>query len=380
MPSTNYTIDDVSPMIQYAPASAWSAGDKTLDSSGINYSNNGTFTLSTTKGSSASFSFSGTQVWIFGAKRSNHGPYTVALDGKSSQFDGFSEDDDFTALFDSGPLKQGQHKVVITNAVKDPRKPFLDVDYITWSTDSDSPNITLEDTTPQFSYQPSNSWKADLPSDLSGFQGDSGQCVFHSSSLYKLIYSIPSSQRNPEQKCISNITILRALPPFRIGNAVSLFGPIGPSLGSYAIEVDGKSVGTFNATKVDYEAQQMLFLADDLGAGDHTLRVINQPSSTNQLLAIDFASVAGLPSQSASVSASPTISASASASASTSASTGGKSMGYVYSSSGSSQPSTNDAQFNSDRGLHCGSCRFAMSHSVYCWRDIPPKAQALCAT
>ncbi|KAJ7481925.1 hypothetical protein FB451DRAFT_139105 [Mycena latifolia] len=299
MPSTNHTIDDVNPMIQYAPAGAWSAGDKATDPSGSKYSY-GTFTLSTTKDSTATFSFTGTQVWIFGAKRSNHGPYTVSMDGKTTQADGFSANDNFTALFDSGPMSQGQHTVVLTNALTDPKKPYLDVDYIIWSTDSVSPNTTLKDSTSQFTYQPSDSWKTDLPPELSGFQGGSGHYTQDKDSSATLAFS---------------------------GDTVSLFGPIGPTLGPYGIEIDGKSIGTYNATSQTYAAQTILYYADGLGEGDHTLKVINQPTSTNQRLAIDFASVVGFPASSAS--ASPTNSASASASVSSSASAGGKSMSSV---------------------------------------------------
>ncbi|KAJ7120178.1 hypothetical protein C8R44DRAFT_921203 [Mycena epipterygia] len=291
MPAANYTIDDVDPMIQYAPAGAWSAGAN--DPSGAKYSNNGTFTLCTSKGSSATFSFTGAQVWIYGAKRSNHaGPYSVDIDGKTTQYDGFSAQDQWTALFDSGSMKEDSHTVVITNLLNDTKKPYLDIDYITWLTDSSAvtQSITLEDTTSQFSYQPSNTWKSDLPSDMSGFQGSSGHLTQEKDASAILSFS---------------------------GDTVAIFGAVGPNLGPYGIKIDGQAVGTFNATKQNYAAQIALFHADDLGAGDHTLEVINQPTSTGQGLAIDFALVAGIPSASASVTSSTS---SASASASTSAS------------------------------------------------------------
>ncbi|KAJ6597567.1 hypothetical protein DFH09DRAFT_82528 [Mycena vulgaris] len=299
MPAANYTIDDVSPMIAYS--GAWSAGDKATDPLATRYSNGGTFTLCTTTGSSAKFSFSGTQVWIFGAKRGNHGLYSVDMDGKTTQYDGFSANDTFTSLFDSGSLKQGQHTVVITNTMNDTKRPYLDIDYITWSTDlaTDSKNITLEDSTSQFSYQPSNTWKTDLPSEMSGFQGSSGHLTQEKDASATLSFS---------------------------GDNVALFGAVGPALGPYGIKVDGGALVTFNATKQNYAAQIALYRADNLGAGDHTLQVINQPTSTGQGLAIDFALVAGLPASSPSSTSSASASASISPSASASA---GKSMSSV---------------------------------------------------
>jgi hypothetical protein len=59
------------------------------------------------------------------------GPYSVSMDGKSTDFDGFSANDNFTSLFDSGSLKAGQHTVVITNNLNDTNRPYLDVDYVT---------------------------------------------------------------------------------------------------------------------------------------------------------------------------------------------------------------------------------------------------------
>ncbi|KAJ7468225.1 hypothetical protein B0H11DRAFT_2305774 [Mycena galericulata] len=289
MPTTNYTIDDVNPMIQYAPVGAWSAGDPSTDPSGMKYSNNGTFTLCTTKGSSASFSFNGTQVWVYGAKRSNHGPYSVQMDGKTTQYDGFSTQDEFTYLFSSGPLASGQHTVVVTNAVNDTTKPYLDIDYIIWSTDSSAvaENITLEDTISQFSYQPSNTWTTTLPSSMSGFQSNTGHLTQQKDASVILSFS---------------------------GDTVSVYGAVGPTLGPYSIKMDGQSMGTFNATRQNYGAQIPLWHADNLGAGDHTLELINQPTSTGQGLAVDFALVAGLPA---------TASASASGSASASPSSAG---------------------------------------------------------
>ncbi|KAJ7861732.1 hypothetical protein B0H14DRAFT_3863354 [Mycena olivaceomarginata] len=300
MPTANYTIDDVSPLIQYAPAGAWSAG-KAADPSSSKYFDK-TFTLSTAKGSSASFTFTGNHVWIFGAKRANHGPYSVTIDKTTTQSDGFSAADNFTALFDSGSLTQGQHTVVITNQQIDAKKQYLDVDYITWSTDSPSDstkNVQLDDNASQFSYQPSDAWKTDLPSDMSGFQGGSGHVTQNKDASAKLSFS---------------------------GDTIALFGPVGPKLGPYAIKIDGKDAGTFNPQKENYAAQTALYHGDGLGAGDHTLEVINQPTSTDQFLAIDFALAVAVPSSSSS-SASLSSSASASASVSASASAGHKMSG-----------------------------------------------------
>ncbi|KAJ7165353.1 hypothetical protein C8R46DRAFT_1277501 [Mycena filopes] len=288
MPATNYTVDDVSPMIQYAPPDGWAVRNVTDDDSGYS---GGTYVLCSDKGSSATLVFSGRQVWVTGAKRSNHGLYSVAVDGSTTQYDGFSKDDDFSGLFDSGPLAAGRHTLIITNQQNDSDKSFLELDSITWSTDSATADTQVDDTASQFSYQPSDSWITSLPNDIHmpGFQNGSGHFTWDTDASAILSFS---------------------------GDTVALVGAVGPDLGPFSIKIDNMTIGTFNASKQNYVAQTELFRANDLGAGNHTLEVVNQGSTENQGLAIDFAQVVGLPSASASISASATPSASASVSAS----------------------------------------------------------------
>jgi hypothetical protein len=58
------------------------------------------------------------------------GPYSVTIDKTTTQYNGFSAKDNFTALFDSGSLASGQHTVAITNNESDAKKAFLDIDYV----------------------------------------------------------------------------------------------------------------------------------------------------------------------------------------------------------------------------------------------------------
>ena len=84
-------------------------------------------------GAYAAFYFKGTSVWIYGAKRDNHGEYTVELD---TQFyppiDGFSDVGLFQqVLFSAVELNDtGSHSLVIFNAYTDAARPYLDVDSV----------------------------------------------------------------------------------------------------------------------------------------------------------------------------------------------------------------------------------------------------------
>ncbi|KAF7297189.1 hypothetical protein MIND_00952000 [Mycena indigotica] len=264
----NVTVDNISPLIQYAPAGAWREGSASNDNLASSYSNGGTFTLCTTQGSSASLTFNGTQVYVFGAKRPNHGPYSVTLDGTSSTFDGFSSPEFFGPLFVSSVLKPGQHTVTITNQLTDAARPFLDIDFITWTTTSDQNGAsnTLEDTSSNFAFSPASSWSTDLVSNkLTGFSGNNGHVTLSAGATAALTFT---------------------------GERVAVFGPIGPTISPYIVQLDGQPAGTFNATKQNYVAQTTLFAANGLGSGQHILEIIPKPTVAGQILGIDFAQVA----------------------------------------------------------------------------------------
>ncbi|KAJ7468666.1 hypothetical protein FB451DRAFT_378623 [Mycena latifolia] len=268
MTSRNFTIDNVNPLIQYAPAAAWTEGSKTDDPLASSYSNGGTFTLCTTQGSSATFSFNGTQVYVFGAKRDNHGPYAVTLDGSSTTLNGFSADPVFSTLFVSDVLQQGIHTVTITNELTDTAKPFLDIDFITWTSTvaGDGEVVTLEDTSTQFSYQPATSWSTDLSSSLlTGFSSNNGHTTLTTGASTTITFA---------------------------GDFITVFGPVGPTIARYTVKVDGATGATFNATKAAYTPQTPLYHADGLGSGQHTIELISQPAVAGQVFAIDFAQVA----------------------------------------------------------------------------------------
>jgi len=99
---------------------------------GFRYDNNGTFTLTTDYGASATLTFNGTTVWIYGAKRGNHGPYNVTLDGKVFTDDGFYDGQVFQQLLFSAVELDGTkpHTVSITNSFTDAEKPYLDIDSV----------------------------------------------------------------------------------------------------------------------------------------------------------------------------------------------------------------------------------------------------------
>ncbi|KAJ6516956.1 hypothetical protein DFH09DRAFT_1287883 [Mycena vulgaris] len=248
MASANFTIDDTSPLIQYA--GIWSAGSDTLDPLGHLRVTLGLVTVPLVystriyTGSSATFTFNGTQVYVYGAKRDNHGPHSITLDGTTTAFDGFSETALWTTLFVSDLLAQGLHTVTVTNQMRNSTNAYHDIDYassricplFTRCTETvaaaDHMDIHRGRTwTPPavFStYEPEAACSTDLEAVLlSGFSSGNGHVT--------IVYGASA--------CLT----------FQ-GDVITIFGAVGPSIAPYSVQLDGMPRGTLNAIKPKYTA------------------------------------------------------------------------------------------------------------------------------
>ena len=87
------------------------------------------FTVTDQPGETVSFSFNGTGVEVFGAKRGNHGLYRVTVDGRLQPTgNGHANDPgEFqTPLFSLKDLNQGFHQLIMTNQ----ESLYLDIDFV----------------------------------------------------------------------------------------------------------------------------------------------------------------------------------------------------------------------------------------------------------
>ncbi|KAJ6510815.1 hypothetical protein C8R45DRAFT_921526 [Mycena sanguinolenta] len=312
MTTTNFTIDNVNPMIQYAPDGAWVTGSDSADPFGYLYSNNGTFVVSTTQGSSATFTFN--EVFV---KPFLSGPYSVTLDGTTDTFDGYSAISVWEPLFVSDVLQPSLHTLTLTNQMTNSSFPYLDLDYITWTTTipAGEPQ-TLEDTDPLFSYSPSTAWTTDLATlQLSGFSNGNGHAAQKSGASVTVSFSYSVVKKSQ-------------------GTFISIFGAIGPTFSPYSVRVDGVDAGTFNGTQEAYTPQVALYTTTGLAAGQHTLELKLQHSG---LLAVDYVQV---PISTLSVSSAPAASGSPSSSAARGSSVSG----------GSTSPTSSAARGSSVSG------------------------------
>lgn len=265
MPSFTATIQDYSPLISYD--SNWFAGtsnDNRLD----RYSDNSMMVTEVT-GASATFRFNGTNVNVYGAKRSNHGSYQVTLDGSTSPAEtGYNDTGIYqTLLFSSITLEQGSHELILTNQGAGDH-PFLDIDFITWQTSIGSVDEslvvnTVQDTDPSFTYSPPSAWSSS-PEHSDFYFGSTGHSSVEPGSV--LTYSFS-------------------------GEGVSLYGPVGPGYAAFSAQLDGGLSVNSTAIRKGFVPQVLLYHADGLGSGLHVLKLMMQPSGDDQELAVDFANV-----------------------------------------------------------------------------------------
>lgn len=271
---SNVTIDDYSPLIQYK--GEWvDAFNSPYDPYVSRYSNR-SFHCSRTNGSTAFFSFRGTAVYIFGAKRGNHGYYRVSLDGEpSQQFDGYAgTQPDKTdgvyqvPIFSRIGLSNNVHNVTLTNFVNGDR-PYVDIDFITWTRESNSSsNKQLIDDS-EFDYSGFTSrWTFSSP--LDGYH----QSTAHSTDVFGA-------------SSVLNFS----------GNEIFLYGGTGPTHGAFKVQLDDQPARTLNGSAVADHPQTLLYTSSGLGTGAHKLVITN--TEAGAVLDIDYAEV--VPHQASSI-------------------------------------------------------------------------------
>lgn len=218
---------------------------------------------------------------VIGARRDNHGNYTVSVDGVAQPpLNGFHTPNIFNqTLFEVANLTMGPHTIKIVNDGSiDPAHgdwSWFDVDYVTFdalvaNAAEGAPNEAqvYDDTNPAFKYLPdASAWKTYGNSDG----------AFNST--------------------ITQTTDPKGLLEFRFeGDAVALYGPLNPQNGQYVVSIDGHNQPVAWANYTSNVPASTLFMATQLGVGPHVLRVTNYPAGGSQnAFSIDYARVWGTP-------------------------------------------------------------------------------------
>ncbi|KIM58543.1 hypothetical protein SCLCIDRAFT_1218490 [Scleroderma citrinum Foug A] len=267
MPLVTTLIDDKSPLIAYD--SSWLPGNSGDDPFEDQYYL-GTFTTNNVTNGKASFTFNGTGFWIYGAKRSNHGTYSVEVDGATyTNNSGSSANNQFmVSLFNTSGLTQGSHTVSLTNTGTNSQ--YVDIDLIVWESEVGNTSDqliteTVQDTDARFQYEES-AWNAS-PSDANFYSDGTG----HVTQTYQASATLTFT-----------------------GETVTLVGSMGPQHGPYSVKLDSGQASTYNATAYIPLYGVTLYYADNLGGGQHQLVITNLPAASGQELGIDYALVSSV--------------------------------------------------------------------------------------
>ncbi|KAF8872954.1 hypothetical protein BD779DRAFT_1707913 [Infundibulicybe gibba] len=244
------TIDDASPLINYQPVGSWQ--QTVADAAHQNQYYADTLTTTFDQMASASFSFNGTSITIYGSKGTDHGNYTVAIDGRMVDCTGFmvGANASRVPIFTADGLHPVLHTVIVTNG----GSTALDIDSVTWTSGSGSSstagvNTTLvDDGDSSFEYTPEGAWSM-KPSNLNLFNGTTGHTTSNQGASVRYMFTVRS--------------------------AISLYGTVGPQNSAYNVTLDDWPMKTLNATRAKYEPQTLLYYADNIGHGAHTLTLIN---------------------------------------------------------------------------------------------------------
>ncbi|KAF9026830.1 hypothetical protein BDZ89DRAFT_952648 [Hymenopellis radicata] len=270
MYTLNTTIDDSSPLILYSPEGSWEQGNAEDDPELERYWGE-SYTHTFQEGAEAWFGFEGTGVTIFGARRDFRGEYTVRLDGQlvetSSAFvDGPGEYQ--SVLYNVTGLDQTRHSVVMRNS----GNMSLDIDCIYWTAEvgegsyKESPPQLLDDTQSAFTWTPKGAWTAPT-NDLVKFMNATGHSTTHAGASVNYTFTSYNTSY--------------------IGDAVSIYGTIGPQNSRYTVQLDDKEPQNFSAVRQTYDVQVLLFQANNLDSGEHS--VIVQNEDRDRMLQIDYA-------------------------------------------------------------------------------------------
>ncbi|KAA1476066.1 hypothetical protein DENSPDRAFT_842954 [Dentipellis sp. KUC8613] len=257
MAAFNVTSEDSTPLITYAPVGAW---NDSPDGDLFNQSYSGqSWHTTSTQGATATITFNGTGIWLFGAQRPNYGTYSISIDGQQTTGNAGAQNPSFQQLLggQSG-LPMGSHTVVFTNTGS---QTSLDLDSLIFETQVGPSGATVsqdtvDDSDPAVQYLPSSTtWQinplANTIQDGLHFTSDGGA---------------------------------QAQLKFN-GDAVAIYGSVSPDHANYTVAVDGQSQnfdgGSGGAARL-LHLQTLLYFSNNFGPGEHTLLLTANPNEAGQ--------------------------------------------------------------------------------------------------
>ncbi|KAF8671782.1 hypothetical protein RHS04_08092 [Rhizoctonia solani] len=246
----NFTLDDASPLIRYD--ATWDDGfNSSFDDQFAKYQGQ-SFQCTNIDGATANLTFRGTAIYVYGAKRSNHGYYRVAMNGEenpavsgrppSGQPNQFQ-----TLLFSKEGLPDGENTMELTNIREGDGLDYVDIDYIVITREVDESNDSRRTLVSHDQFTYTSLWTTQLK--LQGYRNSSAHTT-----------------NTPGEKATLQFS----------GPEILVYGGVGPAFGMFGVEIDGQDWGVLNATRAAAGHPSVtLFAISSLGNGDHTLSLTN---------------------------------------------------------------------------------------------------------
>lgn len=255
----NVSLEDSSPLISYSPAGAWTDTPQG-DFSSSSYSGS-SFHTTSTPGASLSFSFNGTGIWLYGARRSEYGSYTISVDGvEMMQENANSPDSEFQqSLGGVASLQMGSHEVTLTNTGS-----MVDLDYVVFEADGPEATTvaTFDDSDVHITYD--SQWA------LGNHPG------FYNSTIH---YT-----QSADASLGFSFT----------GDSIAIYGTVAQSMGNYSVNLDGVEK-TYNAggagSSQVLHATTLLYYANNIGSQSHNVVLTANPSGLGDAAFFELDSV-----------------------------------------------------------------------------------------
>ncbi|KAJ7111652.1 hypothetical protein C8R43DRAFT_1078998 [Mycena crocata] len=155
--SATVIVDDRDPVVQYNPRANWVPEGKAIEYSG-------TTSLSTKTGDTASFTFEGTSVRVYGTVGNNNGDpasetMQFAIDGSSTPFSASAPPTSLhhQLLYTSPDLQEGTHTLIVTQTGRE-HNDVIFLDYFLYTTTSTAgKTVFIDDNDPKLHY--SSGWE-----------------------------------------------------------------------------------------------------------------------------------------------------------------------------------------------------------------------------
>ncbi|KAI0270763.1 hypothetical protein BGY98DRAFT_236643 [Russula aff. rugulosa BPL654] len=257
MVAFNISADDASPLILYSPVGAWT--DSPCDDLSATLYSQQSWHTSSSHGASATFRFTGTGVWFFGARRPDYGAYSISIDGQTVSGNAQSQELSFQQILGGrSGLSNGPHTAVFTNTGSG---SIIDLDSIMFETETGSADAamtqtTMDDTSPAITYLPTQKdWVFDK------MQG------WYNNTLH-------FTQTNGAQaQFVFN------------GDAVAIYGTVSPFLADYAVTTDGvtqRFQSSSQGLASSVHLNTLLYFASSLTFDSHNLTLTANPPQDGQ--------------------------------------------------------------------------------------------------